>query len=100
MVTNSVPEKFKIKIPENYSKELSLMYDFLFDELGAGWCGCFHYIWNDSDPSLVAPNQDGYLYVWKDYHFWKLSADSSYFKDQEIIEYILDYSIDNDHNKD
>ena len=73
---------------------------FLFDELGAGWCGCFHYIWNDSNPSLVASNQDGYLYVWKDYHFWKLSADSSYFKDQEIIEYILDYSIDKDANKD
>lgn len=91
---DSLPEKFKIKIPEKYSEELNQMYDFVFDDLNAGWAGSYHYIWNDGAPSIVASNQDGYLYVWKDNHYWCLTADSSYFKKQEIIEVFLEYTID------
>ena len=90
MVTNSVPEKFKIKIPEKYSEELNQMYDFVFDGLSAGWAGSYHYIWKDKNPEIVAANQDGYLYVWKDNHSWRLSADSSYIKNQKIVEYSID----------
>lgn len=94
MVINSIPNKFKIKVPEKYSEELNQMYDFVFDELCASWAGSFHYIWNDQNPEFAAQNQDGFLYVWKDTHFWRLTADSSYFTNQEIYELILDYSID------
>lgn len=94
MVIDSLPEKFKIKIPEKYSEELNQMYDFVFDDLNGGWVGSYHYIWNDKNADIVAQCQDGYLYVWKDSHYWRLTADSSYFKKQEIIEVFLEYTID------
>lgn len=66
---------FKIKTPAIYSKELELMYDFLFNELNCGWAGRIGHYAYDEDKSKVAENQDGYIYCWEHAkHNYKISA--------------------------
>lgn len=66
---------FKIKLPEKETKELDQFYNFLFDELHAGWAGrCGHYAWGEEHQ--VSRNQDGFIYVFDSGHgFPHITAD-------------------------
>lgn len=81
----SLPNVFKVKLPEIHTTDVDRMYNFFFDVNCFGWAGRIgHYAWHD-DMSRVAQNQDGYIYAWKkvysEYKFtYEISADPSAYK--------------------
>ncbi|MBJ8796723.1 hypothetical protein I5398_11850 [Citrobacter freundii] len=85
----------KFKTPPEESEELDRFYNIVFDDdsFCASWAGRVgHYPYGNS--TALAPNNDGYIYLWPEIRgshrdaWWKMSADSSIAKSmcKEFIE--------------
>ena len=82
------PASFKVKLEASGTERLDRLYDFLFDRLKCRWRrGCGHYAY-DEDPTMVAEQQDGYLYVFEHNGTRLVTADKSYGNNSfiEVVE--------------
>ena len=72
------PASFKVKLEASGTERLDRLYDFLFDKLNCSWVGSHGHYAYDEDPTVVAKQQDGYLYVFKHNGLRVVTADRSY----------------------
>lgn len=88
-----IPKNFKIKKPVEFSKDVDLMYDFLFDHIvNIGWAGRIGDYAYGEYPN-IATDQDGYIYAYEGNYGGRLLSASTrtasiFIKDLSSVEEI------------